>query len=209
MGMINDFKTRGRDRANRTRNSLVVIACEGKNKTEETYFKNFKSKKCIIKFSKGNSTDPVGIVNDLIKFIDTEIGREENDKYYAVFDTDVNKNIQNQIDEAKLIAEKNGVEIIVSTPTFEFWYILHFGYTTKLYNSSEEVIEDVLEKIEGYTKKMNVFPIIKDKTISAINDAKKVEKYHINLGQALDNEKCNPYTSVYKVVEELIKRNKN
>lgn len=209
MGRINNFKTRGRDRANRTRNSLVVIACEGKNKTEETYFKNFKSKKCIIKFSKGNSTDPVGIVNGLIKFIDTEIGREENDKYYAVFDTDVNKNIQSQIDEAKLIAEKNGVEIIVSTPTFEFWYILHFEYTTKLYNSSEDVIEDALEKIEGYTKKMNVFPIIKDKTISAINDAKKVEKYHINLRQALDNEKCNPYTSVYKIVEELIKRNKN
>ncbi len=37
---------------------------------------------------------------------------------------------------------------------------------------------------------------------------KKVEKYHINLGQELDNENCNPYTGAYKIVEELIKRNK-
>ncbi len=208
MGRIDNFKTRGRNRENRPRNPIVVIACEGKNKTEETYFKNFNNRKCIIKFSKGNKTDPVGILTDLIKFIDTEIGREEKDKYYAVFDTDVNKGIQSKIDEAKVIAEENGVEIITSTPTFEFWYILHFRYTTKMYNSSEEVIEDITDKIDGYTKNLNTYLLIKENTKVAINNAKKVEKYHIDLGNVLDNEKCNPYTGVYKVVEELIKRNK-
>ena len=208
MGRIDNFKTRGRNKGNRKRNSLIIIGCEGKNKTEETYFRNFNSRKCIIKFSKGNSTDPVGIVNELIKFIDTEIGREENDKYYAVFDTDVNKNLQNQIDKAKKIAEKNGVEIITSTPTFEFWYILHFLFTTKIYNSSKDVIEDLLNKVSGYTKNMNLYPIIKENTKFAIENAKKVKKYHTDLGQAIDNENCNPYTGVYKVVEELLKRNK-
>ena len=208
MGRIDNFKTRGRNKGNRKRNSLIIIGCEGKNKTEETYFRNFNSRKCIIKFSKGNSTDPVGIVNELIKFIDTEIGREENDKYYAVFDTDVNKNLQNQIDKAKKIAEKNGVEIITSTPTFEFWYILHFLFTTKIYNSSKDVIEDLLNKVSGYTKNMNLYPIIKENTKFAIENAKKVKKYHTDLGQAVDNENCNPYTGVYKVVEELLKRNK-
>ncbi len=208
MGRIDTFKTRGRNKGIRQRNPFIIIGCEGKNKTEETYFRNFNSRKCIIKFSKGNSTDPVGIVNDLIKFIDTKIEREENDKYYAVFDTDVNKSSQTQIDEAKKLAEKNGVEIITSTPTFEFWYILHFLYTTKTYNSSEDVIEDMLDKIEGYTKNMNLYPVIKENTKFAIENAKKVEKYHINLGQELDNENCNPYTGAYKIVEELIKRNK-
>ena len=141
MGRIEKYKPRGRNRNNKIRNPLIVIACEGKNKTEETYFKNYNSRKCIIRFSKGNSTDPVGIVTDLLKFIDTEVGREFGDKYYAVFDTDVNKNLQLQIDEAKRLAEKNGVELITSTPTFEFWYLLHFVYTTKVYNSSEEVLE--------------------------------------------------------------------
>ncbi len=208
MGRIEKYKPRGRNRNNKIRNPLIVIACEGKNKTEETYFKNYNSRKCIIRFSKGNSTDPVGIVTDLLKFIDTEVGREFGDKYYAVFDTDVNKNLQLQIDEAKRLAEKNGVELITSTPTFEFWYLLHFVYTTKVYNSSEEVLEELKTKINGYTKNMNTYQLVKASTINAINNAKRVEKYHNDLGQALDNENCIPYTGAYKVVEELIERNK-
>ena len=54
---------------------------------------------------------------------------------------------------------------------------------------------------------MNTYPVLRDKTDIAIRNAKKVEKHHLDLGQALDNENCNPYTATYKVVEELIKRN--
>lgn len=208
MGEIGRFNQRKRNREVKPRNPFIIIGCEGNNKTEKIYFSNFNSRSCIVKFSKGNSTDPVGIVEDLISFIDKEIGREENDKYYAVFDTDVNQNKQSQINKAKRLAEDNGVEIITSTPTFEFWYLLHFGYTTKMYNSSEEVIEDVIDKIEGYTKSMNTYLLIKENMRDAINNAKKVEKHHLDLGQALDNENCNPYTGAYKVVEELIERNK-
>lgn len=208
MGRLENFKQRGRNRATKKRNPFVVIACEGNNKTEEVYFKNFNSRKCIIRFSTGNSTDPVGIVNDLLKFIDNDIGRELNDKYFVVLDTDVNQNKQNKIDEAKRIASENGVEFITSTPAFEFWYMLHFGFTTKTYNLSEEVQADVRNKISGYTKSMNTYPIIKEHTKLAIKNAKNVEKHHLELGQALDNEKCNPYTGAYKIVEELIERNK-
>ena len=54
---------------------------------------------------------------------------------------------------------------------------------------------------------MKTYNVLRDKTDIAIKNAKKVEKHYLNLGQALDNENCNPYTAVYKVVEELIKRN--
>ena len=52
---------------------------------------------------------------------------------------------------------------------------------------------------------LNTYPVLKEKTEISIKNAKKVEKYHLDLGQTLDNENCNPYTSAYKVVEELIK----
>ncbi len=207
MGRLESFKQRGRNRQNRKRKTIIVIGCEGNNKTEEIYFKNFNTRKCIIKFSTGNSTDPVGIVNNLIKFVNNDIGREEEDKYYVVLDTDVNQDKQSQIDKAKKIALDNGAQFITSTPTFEYWYRLHFGYTTKTYHSSQEVQNDIKDKIKGYTKSMNIYPILKEKTDLAIKNAKKVEKHHLDLGQALDNENCNPYTSAYKVVEELIKRN--
>lgn len=54
---------------------------------------------------------------------------------------------------------------------------------------------------------MNTYPVLRYKTDIAIKNAKKVEKHHLDLRQALYNENCNPYTAVYKVVEELIKRN--
>lgn len=160
MGRLENLKPRGRNRQSRKRNSIIVIGCEGKNKTEEIYFKNFNSRQCIIKFSTGNSTDPVGI------------------------------------------------EFITSIPTFEYWYILHFEYTTKIYNSSEAVQNDIKEKIKGYTKSMNIYNLLKEKTDVAIKNAKEVEKYHLKEGKSLDNENSNPYTGVYKVVEELIRRNK-
>lgn len=54
---------------------------------------------------------------------------------------------------------------------------------------------------------LNTLSVLRDKTDNAIENAKKVEKHHFDLGQALDNENYNPYTAAYKVVEELIKRN--
>ena len=208
MGRLENLKPRGRNRQSRKRNSIIVIGCEGKNKTEEIYFKNFNSRQCIIKFSTGNSTDPVGIVKDLIRFIENDIGREKDDKYYVVIDADINQNKQSQIDKARELAIENGIEFITSIPTFEYWYILHFEYTTKIYNSSEVVQNAMKEKIKGYTKSMNIYNLLKEKTDVAIKNAKEVEKYHLKEGKSLDNENSNPYTGVYKVVEELIRRNK-
>lgn len=84
---------------------------------------------------------------------------------------------------------------------FRFWIY------SKDYHSSEEVQNNIKDKIKGYTQNMNTYPILKDKTNNVIKYAKKIEKHHLDLGQALDNENCNPYTAAYKVVEELIKRN--
>lgn len=96
----------------------------------------------------------------MIRVIDSEVGKEASDKDYAVFDTDFNKEIQNQIDEAKELAGKNRVEILILTPTFEFWYILHFVFTTPNYNLSEEVLEEISNKIKGYAKNVNTYSII-------------------------------------------------
>ena len=206
MAAVRKFDKRRRNTEQRKRTPFVIIGCEGK--TEKTYFNNFRSKKCIIKFAKGNSTDPKGIVQDLINYINSEIDLEDDDKVYAVFDTDVGENKQQQIKEAKELARENGVEIITSTPAFEMWFLLHFGFTTKAFTSSNALEKELKKHIHNYSKSDNTFLAIKESTGQAIKNAKKLEKHQIDEGQALDNEKCNPYTAVYKVVEELIKRNK-
>ena len=66
------LEQRKRNLNKRKRKSIIAIGCEGKNKTETIYLKNFSSRKCIIKFSTGKHTDPLGMANDLIEFIKNE-----------------------------------------------------------------------------------------------------------------------------------------
>lgn len=202
------LEIRKRNRNNRERKSIVVIGCEGKNKTEKIYLRNYSSRKCILKFSTGNATDPVGMAEDLIRFIKNEdINKKYGDKIYLLIDMDVNQHKQQQVMQAKKMCDEYGIEIIISNPTFELWYILHFEYTTKTYQSSQEVKKDVKTKIRDYTESMNVFPIIKKQTMLAIENSKSLEKYQEENGQYIFNENCKPYTGIYKVVEELINRN--
>lgn len=203
------LKQRGRNRKQRERKSFIVIKCEGDNETEQIYFNNFKSRECIIKYPDGNSTDPVGMANELVSFMNSEdINSENGDKIYLLIDTDVNANKQKQIDEAKKICDKYEIELITSTPAFEFWYMLHFGYTTGSYSSSKEIKKKMKKKIPGYTENMNVYPIIKDNTDEAMNYAERVEEFHKRNGRKIDSEEANPHTNVYRVLKEIKKRNK-
>ena len=204
MGKLDQRK---RNTNKRKRKSIVVIACEGNNETETNYFKNFSNRNCIIKFSTGRHTDPLGMVNDLINYIKKEdIKTEYGDKMYLLMDTDVNQNKQKQIDEVKKICVQNDIELITSTPTFEYWYILHYQYTTKNYRDSKHVKTELKSLISGYSESLDIYPIIKDKTDTAIKNSKKVEKYQASSGNSIDSDNANPHSSVYKVVEELTKR---
>ena len=205
MGKLDQRK---RNQNQRRTKSVVAIGCEGKNKTETIYFKNFISRECIIKFSTGIHTDPIGMANDLVDFIDKEdIKSEYGDKIYLLIDTDVNENKQDQINEAKEICNKQGIELITSTPSFEYWYILHDEYTSKSYQSSKQIKREMKTKISNYSESLNVYPIIKDKTDDAIKNAKRIEKYQIENVKDIDSDIANPHTSVYRVVEELKRRN--
>lgn len=64
------------------RKPLIVICSEGGMKSSEYYyFRNFKSRDLRIQFSTGNSTDPKGMLKDLLKYINNEdIKSEDNAK---------------------------------------------------------------------------------------------------------------------------------
>ena len=64
------------------------------------------------------------------------------------------------------------------------------------------------KKILGYTESTNVYPIIKDNTDEAMNYAEKVEKFHKQNERKIDSEEANPHTSAYRVLKEIMKRNK-
>ena len=147
-------------------------------------------------------------VDTLLKGLEEfeDIKKEYGDKMYLLIDTDINQNKQEQINEAKDICKQNDIELITSTPTFEYWYLLHYGYTSKNYQSSKQVKNEMKLIIPNYSESMNIYPIIENKTDIAIANAKKIEKYHEENGQKIDSEDANPHTSAYKVIEEIKKK---
>ena len=189
----------------RNRKTTILIGAEGKNKTERTYFGNFNTRdsKYIISFSNGNATDPVNIVKDTINTMKQEdIKAKNGDKIYCLIDTDDKKYKDKQIEDAIKLAKKNNIEVIISNPCFEYWFLCHFINTSKPMNNTE-IINDLKKYIPNYKKNINVYPYINQYTNKAIKNSKKQIKYQQSLNKDINKLEANPCTSVHKVVENI------
>lgn len=198
-----------RERKNRRTKETILFEFEGNNKTEELYFKHFQERNnpYNVKFAYGHDTNPVGMIKSLINYMKKEdINIENGDKIYCVFDADIDINKQKRINEAIKMALEEGIEIIISIPSFEIWYRLHYSYTSKVYSSNKELVADLKNYIVNYEKNMDVYDILKKNMQQAIKNSKRLEKQQIENGRNLNDITCNPYTSVYKPVEYIIRR---
>ena len=192
----------------RKQKSKILIAAEGKNKTEKTYFSNFEDgkKSYNITYARGNNTDPLKLVKMLIKEIDElKLDLQDDDVAYCIFDTDVDPNKNKIIEEAIQLARRNNIKIITSSPCFELWFLLHYDYTTANMDS-EEVIKRLKEYYPKYEKNINIYPDIIKEIDLAIDRAKKLEKYQTDNNRRIGTVEANPNTEVYKIVEYLMKK---
>ena len=186
------------------RNNIILIATEGKNKTEKNYFQGFNKllKGCNIIFSDGNNTDPVKIVKDAINTArNKDIESQQGDTIFAVFDTDFNK--ESQISEARKLAEKNDVGLILSNPCFEVWLLLHFRYSTRGYQSNHEVLNELCSLWPVYQKNLKSFQDLYGSLDTAVENATKLKHFHNDIENVLV-EKCNPSTDVHKLIKQII-----
>lgn len=192
----------------RKQKSKILIAAEGKNKTEKTYFSNFEDgkKSYNITYARGNNTDPLKLVKMLIKEIDElKLDLQDDDVAYCIFDTDVDPNKNKIIEEAIQLAKKNNIKIITSSPCIELWFLLHYDYTTANMDN-EEVIKRLKEYYPKYEKNINIYPDIIKGIDLAIERAKKLEKYQNDNNRRIGTVEANPNTEVYKIVEYLMKK---
>lgn len=144
------------------RKPLVVICSEGGKKSSEYYyFRNYASRDLRIQFSTGNSTDPKGMLEDLLKYIRNEdISSEDECKIFLVLDTDLDNKRINEIKEIEQQCNDNNIEIITSAPTFEIWYIMHYRNNRLKFLSSKDVKKE-LQIINGYyTESMDMYKMV-------------------------------------------------
>lgn len=188
---------------NSRKKPLIVICSEGGKKSSEYYyFRNYTNRDLRIQFSTGNSTDPKGMLDDLLKYIHNEdIESEDNCRIFLVLDTDLDERRISEIKEIEQECIDNNIEIITSAPTFEIWYIMHYRNNRLKFQTSKEVKKE-LQNLNGtYTESMDMFKIIKDSTESARNTAHSIEQ-QINKNKE-DLLISNPHTSIYKILNAI------
>ena len=182
---------------------LIVICSEGGKKSSEYYyFRNYTNRNLRIQFSTGNSTDPLGMLEDLLKYIHNEdIASEDNCRIFLVLDTDLSEKRISEIKEIEQKCKDNNIEIITSAPTFEIWFLMHFRNNKLRFQTSKDVKRE-LEKVNGtYSETMDMYNKIKNLTDDARSNAQSIEQQIIKDGE--DLLKSNPHSSVYKILDAI------
>ena len=203
------FSSKKRNKQSRKEKPMIIITAEGRNETEARYFNNFRTADCpyIIKFHKsGHLTDPTKLAESIRKRWDAEEADvRTGDMAFVVVDLD---NKDSKAKEIQHLEAKNSIEkFIVSNPSFEVWYLLHYEYSTRSYMNADAVIRELKKHYPGYEKTSEMFPLLKDKMGNAITNAEKLEAYY-NVEERLHPDaKCNPYTNVNRLIVLLLKGN--
>ena len=211
------IKPEKRGQKKRKINPVILIITEG-SKTEPMYFDNYRTRQTNIDVrivsnkADGAKTDYTHLLDKAISYKKEEqISIEYGDSTWIVADGDVDYKTQNALNtknqkllDARKRAHAKNIEIIISNPCFEFWYLLHFMYSTKHFNDYRSVQAELNKYIPNYEKSKDIYSQLSSYTGKATEHAKQIERSHINNGYSLPfGLDVSPYTDVYKLIEKL------
>lgn len=202
------FSQKTRNRHVRKEKPIMIITAEGRNETETQYFSGFRTADCpyIIRIHKaGHVTDPAKLAESIRKrWDDEDADIRTGDRALVIVDLD---NDESKAREIQRLENENRVEeYIVSNPSFEVWYLLHYEYSTRYYKDADATIKELRKHYKGYEKATDMFPVLKDRMKEAIANAEKLEAYHKTEEHLHPDVKCNPYTDVHKLVKLMSER---
>lgn len=196
---------------------IILIVTEG-SRTEPKYFEHFKTRQTNIDIrvvgSRSNSgeTDYVSLIRKAQEYQKkNQMSLDNGDSVWVVADGDVNFNNPDpvtsknqQLMQARKMAERSEIQMAISNPCFELWYLLHFRYTTKYLKDYIAVKNELLPFLPEYEKTNDVYDQLLPMLENAVKNAKNLEKYHLDDGEELPFEiGVNPYTEVFRLIESL------
>lgn len=189
----------------------VLLVCEGK-KTEPFYFHEMANDLGVarlVEIAKNDGSSPDQVVNRAFELFEEEQRSGDGfDDVYCVFDRDAHEKFHDAVSRLKqLQAEGKPLSWVVSVPCFEFWLLLHFGYTSKPYAAKGKksvgnaVVSD-LKKMAGFDKydkgMKGVYQTLKLKLDDALRYARR-----LSAEQAGEAEFANPSTQVHELIEGI------
>ncbi|MDD2609873.1 MAG: RloB family protein [Giesbergeria sp.] len=189
----------------------ILLVCEGE-KTEPIYFRDMVralnlGKQVMIGKNDGSSPDKV-VARAEELYAQAQREGDAFDEVYCVFDRDAHERFKEAVARLhELRAKGQPLNGIVSVPCFEFWLLLHFGYTEKPYASrgnksvGNAVVSD-LKKNPGFAKydkgMVGVFELLAPHLEQSLKHAQRLMS-----NPASNDEHPNPSTQVHILVNRL------
>ncbi|MEE4359795.1 MAG: RloB family protein [Desulfococcaceae bacterium] len=150
-------------------NDRILILCEGE-KTEPNYFNGLKRDKAIsnrlsalrIEIYDSSKNTAKELVEQA-KILKKEAIRERNpyEDIWIVIDKDGYTRHPQAFDQANA----NRINIAFSSISFEFWFLLHYKYTTKVFEKGDDLINFLKNNgyMPDYKKNDNHYTVLKPK----------------------------------------------
>jgi len=185
----------GRKSGKQPPQKTMVIVCEGE-KTEPLYFSSLRREYRLhaIRVIPGKREGAS------LKVVERAVERQgkDVDEVWCVFDKE-GKGDNPSFDKAVRVARQHGIQLAISNPAFEYWYLLHFECTDRPFRNADEVVAALKSYIPRYDKSMAAFPQLRDRTDDAISNAQRLRE---RASEAWDSYP-NPSTRVADLVNEL------
>ncbi|RLC89521.1 MAG: hypothetical protein DRI37_03650 [Chloroflexi bacterium] len=189
----------------------ILVVCEGL-KTEPNYFKalcrELKLTSVEVEVVTGEGSAPISVVDSALELKhrrERDVRKERTtklkfDEVWCVFDRE-NPQDNPSFPRAVNKATSNKLELAVSTPAFEYWYLLHFIYTDKPFRDASEVIEVLKKHIPHYEKNQDIFNRCEllERTAVAIERAARGWSQRVDKNERFPNSS----TLVFKLVQKL------
>lgn len=200
-----------RQRRERARNKRYLIVCEG-TKSEPQYLREFLDELHIrpqlVRIAPNDGASPDRVVAHALALYESDaLAGDAFDQVYCVFDRDQHTTFDAAVQRTKdLKASGKPFEAITSTPCFEIWLLLHFGYSDKPFyavgrkSAGAQVVSALKAKpkFADYCKgKTGIYGQLKDKLVDALTHAECLRKH----GAATNS--INPATNVDELVKVI------
>ena len=202
-----------RQKTERARSPRFLIVCEG-TKTEPNYLKELVNdlmiRPQVVKIAPNDRSSPDRILEHAIKLYEEDARNGDSfDRVFCVFDRDTHTTFTATVQRIRDLAKADPprpFEAITSAPCFEYWLLLHFGYTDAPFHAAgkKSVCDNLIKVLrtkpdfKTYGKgQSGIYGLMKNKTTTAIEAAKKARATAATSGQT------DPHTHVDALVEAL------
>jgi hypothetical protein len=176
---------------------VLIIVSEG-SRTEPMYFQALRQCHGLptLRIVSGQGS-PISVV----KAAEQESGKldDKRDEVWCVFDTEIKAN-NPSFDRAVDLAKSHGLNLAVSNPAFEYWYLLHFEYTDRPFHDADDVINKLKDHLPPYDESTPVFQELETRTGSALQNAERLRQ---GASEPWD-EFPNPSTGVGQLVIQIL-----